>query len=272
MSYEEDARLALESGVVGPQASKNGKVWIPGSIYTDPKTGKKVTASGREVRVQYDTSDKQVRLILETDPSKATGGVKMPDMRNRDVRLAVKSWMVEAGYLDKNKFTAIGQPAWGKDDTEAFKALLAKANEIGFNWYDRLKADVEQKISLSGGTGGGRSTTQVYTNYSISSPEAAKAAVRTTFRAILGRDPSDQDMAQFTKAYRAAERANPTVTRTTQTAGGATTTTTGGMSAAAGEQMIEQRIMANQNLETEAVNKRINDYGNVIARLAGFGG
>lgn len=268
MSVEDDARAAAAGGVVGPQASQQGKVWIPGSTYVDPKTGKRVTAAGKTVRVMYDTTDRQINTILATDPK----GSGIPDMRDRNIRLAVKSWMVEAGYLDKKKFTTVGESAWSKEDYEAFKGLLARANELGITWYERLQSDVMQKASMGGGAGGGQPRNQVYTSYSISNPEAAKAAVRTTFRAILGRDPSDQDLAQFTKAYRAAERANPTVTRTTTSAGGSTSTTTGGMNDAAGEQLVEQRIMANQQLETEAVNKRINDYGNVVARLAGFGG
>lgn len=249
------------SGSFGPQASQQGKVWIPGATYTDPKTGKKVTAAGKSVRVMYDTSDKQVNAILASDPQ----GSGIPDMRDPNIRLAVKSWMVEAGYLDKSKFSPRW---WGADDYSAFKNLLAKSNEVGINWFNRLQSDVMQKAA----SGAGQSKTQTYTSYSISSPEAAKAAVRTTFRAILGRDPSEQDLAQFTKAYRSAEQANPTVTRTTQTAGGSTSTTTGGMNSAAGGQLVEQQIMANKQLETEAVNKRINDYGNIVARLAGFGG
>lgn len=256
---------ASAASIPGPQASQQGKVWIPGSTYVDPKTGKRVTAAGRTVRVQYDTNDRQVNTILSSDPK--TSGI--PDMRDPNIRLAVKSWMVEAGYLDKNKFNSRW---WGKDDYEAFKTLLAKANEVGTTWISRLQSDVEQKIASASGSGSGTPKTQVYTTYSISSPDAAKAAVRTTFRAILGRDPSDQDLAQFTKAYRNAERANPTVTRTTQTAGGATTTTTGGMSIAAGEEVVQQKIMADKQLETESVNKVINSYGDVISKLAGFRG
>jgi hypothetical protein len=100
--------------------------------------------------------------------------------------------------------------------------------------------------------------------------EEAEAIVQNALRAKLGRDPRDAEYKQLLQTLTSAEKANPSITTQTQTAPGQySTTTTGGLSMVGKGQVVEQAIMENPELETEAVNKTLNSYGDVIAKIAG---
>jgi hypothetical protein len=171
----------------------------------------------------------------------------------------LRSQLIQAGYLPKSAVNRF-QFEWNNtDDTPAMLRLLEKANADGVLWNERLQVDLSAK--QRGGTGA--PSVQKYVNYS--DPETAKAIVQSSFRALVGRDPNSAEYTQFTKALRAAEAASPTViTRT-----GNTQVTTGGLSSTGASQMLESQIMADDALETEAVNMRINDYADIVSRLAG---
>ena len=170
----------------------------------------------------------------------------------------LRSQLIQAGYLPKNSVNRF-QFEWNNtDDTPAFLRLLEKANADGTTWQERLQVDVSETGRGAGGTGA--PTTRKYVNYS--DPSTAKNIVQASFRALTGRDPNEAEYSQFTKALRGAEAANPTVV----TYSGRSQTQTGGLDR---EQVLEDAIMAESRLETEVVNKRMNEYGNVIARLAG---
>jgi len=244
----ENQYVAPSVGGANSYPVQGAKVFRPGVVYTDPKTGKKVDVTGKIYSALYQVSDAQVWQILGEQ-------IKSQADQNQ-----IKALMVQGGQLSKSDFQTA---YWGKADTEAFKKLLGEANaDGGRTWQEKLSAIGE------GGGGDPKTTTQKVT--SLSTPEEARAIVQNALRAKLGRDPRDNEFKQLVQTLSSAERANPSITTQTQTAPGQfSTTTTGGLSMAGKEQVLEEAIMATPELETEAVNKTLNSYGDVIARIAG---
>lgn len=228
--------------------AQGAKVFRPGVVYTDPKTGKKTDVTGKIYTALYQISDQQVFQILGEQ------------IQSKSDQNQLKSLMVQSNLLSKSDFQTSW---WGKADTEAFKKLLGEANANGGRtWQETLAAYSE--------AGGGEPKTTTQRVTSLSTPEEARAIVQSALRAKLGRDPRDNEFKQLVQTLSSAERANPSVTTQTQTAPGQySTQTTGGLSMAGKEQVLEEAIMANPELETEAVNKTLNSYGDVIAKIAG---
>jgi hypothetical protein len=222
-------------------------VFRPGVVFTDPKTGKKTDVTGKIYSALYQVSDLQVYQIL---------GEQIKSLSDQN---QIKSLMIQGGQLAKSDFQTA---YWGKADTEAFKKLLGEANaDGGRTWQEKLAAI---------GSGGGEPKTTTQRVSSISTKEEAQAIVQNALRAKLGRDPRDAEYNQLLQTLTSAEKANPSITTQTQTAPGQySTTTTGGLSMAGKGQVVENAIMANPELETEAVNKTLNSYGDVIAKIAG---
>jgi hypothetical protein len=222
-------------------------VFRPGVVFTDPKTGKKTDVTGKIYSALYQVSDGQVWQIL---------GEKLKSLSDQN---QVKSIMVQGGLLSKSDFQTA---YWGKPDTEAFKKLLGEANADGGRTYEERLAAI--------GSGGGEPKTTTQRVSSISTKEEAEAIVQNALRAKLGRDPRDAEYKQLLQTLTSAEKANPSITTQTQTSPGQySTTTTGGLSMVGKGQVVENAIMANPELETEAVNKTLNSYGDVIAKIAG---
>ena len=228
--------------------AQGAKVFRPGVVYTDPKTGKKTDVTGKIYSALYQVSDAQVWQILGES------------IQSKSDQNQLKSLLVESNLLAKSDFQTSW---WGKADTEAFKKLLGEANANGGRtWQETLAA------YSSAGSGEPKTTVQKVT--SLSSPEEARAIVQSALRAKLSRDPRDSEYKQLVQTLSSAERANPSVTTQTQTAPGQyTTQTSGGLSMVGKGQVVEEAIMANPELETEAVNKTLNSYGDVIAKIAG---
>lgn len=226
---------------------QGAKVFRPGVVYTDPNTGKKTDVTGKIYSALYQVSDAQVWQILGEQ-------IKSQADQNQ-----IKALLVQGGQLSKSDFQTA---YWGKADTEAFKKLLGEANaDGGRTWQEKLSA-------IGSGGGDPKTTTQRVT--SLSTPEEARAIVQNALRAKLGRDPRDNEFKQLVQTLSSAERANPSVTTQTQTAPGQySTTTTGGLSMVGKGQVVEEAIMQNPELETEVVNKTLNSYGDVIAKIAG---
>jgi hypothetical protein len=222
-------------------------VFRPGVVFTDPKTGKKTDVTGKIYSALYQVSDLQVYQIL---------GEQIKSLSDQN---QIKSLMIQGGQLSKSDFQTA---YWGKADTEAFKKLLGESNaDGGRTWQEKLAAI---------GSGGGDPKTTTQRVSSISTKEEAQAVVQNALRAKLGRDPRDAEYKQLLQTLTSAEQANPSVTTQTQTAPGQySTTTTGGLSMVGKGQVVENAIMANPELETEAVNKTLNSYGDVIAKIAG---
>lgn len=234
----------MYTGTTGGNAgvAKGTRVWRPGMSTTD---------QSQWGQAQYELNNNQVWAIVNDRYS------------NPNDQVAIKSLLVQAGYLPKNKFQT---NYWSSDDTKAFLDLLGKSNADGVFYDERLSADLS---SGGGGVGGAAKTTTSRTiNYS--DPKTAKAFTQSAFRSLLGRDPSDAEFAQFQKTLRQAEAASPTVTTTTRSGNTYSTTTSGGLGLRGTEMAVEEGIKANAGLETELVNKRINSYGDAIAKLAGF--
>jgi len=222
-------------------------VFRPGVVFTDPKTGKKTDVTGKIYSALYQVSDAQVWQIL---------GENLKALSDQN---QIKALMIQGGQLAKSDFQTA---YWGKADTEAFKKLLGEANaDGGRTWQEKLAAI---------GSGGGEPRTTTQRVSSISTKEEAQAIVQNALRAKLGRDPRDAEYNQLLQTLTSAEKANPSITTQTQTAPGQySTTTTGGLSMVGKGQVVENAIMANTELETEAVNKTLNSYGDVIAKIAG---
>ena len=227
--------------------AQGAKVFRPGVVYTDPNTGKKTDVTGKIYTALYQISDAQVFQIL---------GEQITSKSDQN---QLKSLMVQMGVLDKKDFQTSW---WGKADTDAFKQVLGMANANGGRTWQEVLA------AYSDSSGDPKTTVQKVT--SLSTPEEARAIVQNALRAKLGRDPRDNEFKQLVQTLSSAERANPSVTTQTQTAPGQySTTTTGGLSMVGKGQVVEEAIMANPELETEAVNKTLNSYGDVIAKIAG---
>lgn len=227
--------------------AQGAKVFRPGVVYTDPNTGKKTDVTGKIYTALYQISDAQVFQIL---------GEQITSKSDQN---QLKSLMVQMGALDKKDFQTSW---WGKADTDAFKQVLGMANANGGRTWQEVLA------AYSDSSGDPKTTVQKVT--SLSTPEEARAIVQNALRAKLGRDPRDNEFKQLVQTLSSAERANPSVTTQTQTAPGQySTTTTGGLSMVGKGQVVEEAIMANPELETEAVNKTLNSYGDVIAKIAG---
>ena len=222
-------------------------VFRPGVVFTDPKTGKKTDVTGKIYSALYQVSDSQVYQIL---------GEQIKSLSDQN---QVKALLIQGGQLSKSDFQTA---YWSKADTDAFKKVLGEANaDGGRTWQEKLAAI---------GSGGGEPKTTTQRVSSISTKEEAQAIVQNALRAKLGRDPRDAEYNQLLQTLTSAEKANPSITTQTQTAPGQySTTTTGGLSMVGKGQVVENAIMANPELETEAVNKTLNSYGDVIAKIAG---
>jgi hypothetical protein len=224
------------------------KVFRPGVVFTDPKTGKKTDVTGKIYSALYQVSDLQVYSIL---------GDTLKSLSDQN---QIKSLMIQGGQLSKSDFQTA---YWGKADTDAFKKLLGEANADGGRTW-------QEKLAAIGSGGGGEPKTTTQRVSSISTREEAEAIVQNALRAKLGRDPRDAEYKQLLQTLTSAEKANPSITTQTQTSPGQySTTTTGGLSMVGKGQVIENAIMANPELETEVVNKTLNSYGDVIAKIAG---
>ncbi len=230
--------------------AKGTNVFRPGVTYVDPKTGKKTDVTGKFYTALYSGTNEEAIAIKNTD------FLTTADQNQ------IKSLMVQGGFLNKSDFQTA---YWGQKDTEAFRELLAEANSAGGMSYQEML-----KMIASGDAGRGQQGPTKNISYNISDPIAARGIVQSGLRAILGRDPSEKESKMLVKALNAAERENPSVTTQTMVSPGVySSTTTGGLNAAGTQQVIEEAIMENPALETEAVDKRLNSYGDIIGRLAG---
>ena len=231
--------------------AKGTNVFRPGVTYVDPKTGKKTDVTGKFYSALYSGTNEEAMAIKNMD------FLTMADQNQ------IKSLMVQGGFLNKSDFQTA---YWGQKDTEAFRDLLAEANSAGGLTYQEMLKKISSGEVNKGGGGG----PQVQKSYNFTDPIAARGIAQNGLRAVLGRDPSEKETKMLVKALATAERESPSVTTTTMTAPGQyTSTTTGGLSAVGSQQVIEETIMANPELQTEAIDKRLNSYGDVIGRLAG---
>lgn len=229
--------------------AKGTNVFRPGVTYTDPKTGKKTDVTGKFYTALYNATNEEAMFIKNNDFA------TLADQNQ------LKSLLVQGNFLNKSDFQTA---YWGQKDTEALRELLAEANSAGGLSYQEMI-----QMIASGQVGGQQGPTKNI-SYNISDPIAARGIVQNGLRAILGRDPSPKESNMLVQALNAAERQSPSVTTQTQTAPGVySSTTTGGLGAAGTQQVIEEAIMATPALETEAVDKRLNGYGDIIGRLAG---
>lgn len=252
--YQKNLEAALAALAQMP-TSGSGKVgmgetvWLPGTAgAVDPRTGKKIDYTGGAVTAAYDLTNKQVAEIVRS---------QFPTLEAQN---QLRARLVAGGYMSKSDLQT--KYSWTNSiDSTAFLKLLADANADGTDWDTRLS--FAEKTAAATGDGG----PQVQKSINISSPSEARQLVRQAGRAYLGREFTAQDEATMVKALTAQQAKSPSVTVGTTTAGGTTYRTTGGLDA---QEFLRGQIMADQELETEAINTRLNEYGNIVARLAGI--
>lgn len=240
--------VGASSGGSSGYPAGGAQVWRPGVSTVDPKTGKKVDVTGKLYTALYTVSDQAVFAELQKDLLKS----------NTD-RNQLKAYMVQGGLLSKSNYQTA---YWSSADTEAFKKLLGEANSAGgYTWQEMLP-----KLA---GAGGGQPTTTTNKSYDISDPTTARGIVTSALRTLIGRDPDTATMNRLVKALTVAEQASPSITTQTQTGPGQyTTQSTGGMTIAGKQQAVTEAALADTALQPEIVNNRINQYGDVIAKLA----
>lgn len=143
------------------------------------------------------------------------------------------------------------------DGTYGGLATILAENEIDISGVDDVGGEPEKERDLSGT----RTTTATSTNVSrdIMDPNDAMALTRALLQRELGRDPTKAEFEDFISAVQAAQRSNPTKTKTKQTSTVTTnkkgrvvdsdtessSTTTGGISQAGVEDILLRRARQN---------------------------
>lgn len=226
---EEDLKsdLAPTLGRTGTTSSTYGGYYAPkGTIIYTPGA-----QPGQERVAIYDINPQSVYNI------------RYNDKWTKDQENTVKAVMVLGNYLDpKDNIPNI----WNEAATRGFLDLLGDANNNGLTYNDMFKVIMSQPE-------GAAKAPSVTKTFSISDPATARKVVNTTINAVLGRDATEDELANFSKALRSYERGTPTVTTTT-TGGGATTISTAqGVSAAGQREAILGSFSKRQEKEFRGV-------------------
>lgn len=145
----------------------------------------------------------------------------------------VTDWRAQVRYL--SQFIDFGSSApmgtnantWTEGDAAAMEWLMAYANETGLDVVAATNEFLTQAESgnldpgLFGGSSGSGSGAapppperRVDRSFSLSDLDGARALIASQMRALLGRDPSDQEVSGFLSALNAREKTTPSVTTT----------------------------------------------------------
>jgi hypothetical protein len=126
--------------------------------------------------------------------------------------LAIADWMFNSGIISLDPRTPRGAAAASKIYNRAVDAA-ADAYEFGNMQISVM--DMLSRMDYTGGTqtgsGGGTSTYKQYTSYT--KDQARKKAV-DAYRAVLGRSPSEQEIAEFSNGLMKAAKAAPSIQKT----------------------------------------------------------
>lgn len=187
----------------------------------------------------------QQRVALYDVNPQTVYNIRYNDKWTKDQENTVKAVLVLGGYLDKKDNIP---NIWNESATRGFLDLLGDANNNGLTYNDMFKVVMSQPDI---GQGGPRvNTTRSFT---VSDPETARRVVNTTLNAVLGRDATKDELANFSKALRSYESANPSVTTTTSSDGSTTISTQQGASEAGRQQAILGSFNRQQKKELRGV-------------------
>lgn len=118
---------------------------------------------------------------------------------------------------------------------------------LGDQWDGKLGSLTPENAASLGGTSLAGKHTTTSRSVDLMSPEDAKGMVRSLLQQELGRDPTQAEYEDFIATIHAAERANPSISRTTYTTNesgnttSSSTTTRGGLSASGYEQALYEK-------------------------------
>jgi hypothetical protein len=150
--------------------------------------------------------------------SKFMGGLVAGDKST----LAIATWMFDSGLITKDPKTLAGKDQASKVYNKAVD-YTADANFFG----DMTKNVMDMLSEGYGGstTGSGSGGTSTYKQYTGFTKEQARKKAEDAYRAVLGRSPSAQEIAEFANGLISAAKAAPSVQKT-KTGGKSTSQTT----------------------------------------------
>lgn len=154
--------------------------------------------------------------------SKFRGGLISGDPATQ----SIATWMFNSGLITKDPTTLAGKEQASKVYNQAVD-YTADANFFGDmtkNVMDMLSEGYGGSTT-SGSGSGGTSTYKQYTNFTR---EEARKKATDAYRAVLGRSPSAQEIAEFANGLMQAAKAAPTVQKTTTKGKSTSQTTTAG--------------------------------------------
>ncbi len=154
--------------------------------------------------------------------SKFRGGLISGDPATQ----SIATWMFNSGLITKDPTTLAGIDQASKVYNQAVD-YTADANAFG----DETKNVMDMLSQGYGGgttSGGGSGGTSTYKQYTSFTREEARKKATDAYRAVLGRSPSEQEIAEFANGLMSAAKAAPTVQKTTTKGKSTSQTTTAG--------------------------------------------
>lgn len=227
-------------------------------------------------------------------PSQSKGDLlqqfMIASVNNPDATIELQKTMIQAGILSpKARSFVPGDIQYNDATFYALSGLLDKSFTTGIDYHtilDRAVAkgegakNFEYYVRKFGADGSGPADgglKQIHSSTTtVSTPLDAQGMLRQKFQQFEGRDPSTGELAAFTSALQAAQRANPTVTDGTYDPalgyrGDRQSTTTGGLSAGAADSMAETYATTGAN-QQDANTHSIHSYANVLEQALKGGG
>lgn len=165
----------------------------------------------------------QTAVPVSDAKSKFRGGLIAGDPTTQ----SIATWMFNSGLITKDPTTLAGIDQASKVYNQAVD-YTADANAFGDstkNVMDMLSQGYGGSVSSSGSGSGGTSTYKQYTNFTR---EEARKKATDAYRAVLGRSPSEQEIAEFANGLMSAAKAGPTIQKTTTKGKSTSQTTTAG--------------------------------------------
>ena len=131
------------------------------------------------------------------------------------------------GTVHKTGRTAFEAAIGWSGDFNAANGLLGPKRVSAYDITRYVKM-VPPEVRTTGGPGGGGGGTSRSVSYDISNPQTAKAIINQALSNQIGRKATDDEVAAFTKALNAQEKANPTIMKTTFDGSGSSESTQSG--------------------------------------------
>jgi hypothetical protein len=128
---------------------------------------------------------------------------------------SIANWMYQSGIITKDPTTRAGIDQASSAYNKAVD-YTADANAFGDmtkNVMDMLSVGYGTDTTKSGGSSSGGTST--YKQYSTFTKEQARKKAVDAYRAVLGRSPDNQEIAEFTNGLISAAKADPTIQKTT---------------------------------------------------------